>query len=248
MFRVQTVFVNGEYYFVCNATGCLLKERFFIPSEIENDETSGAFLTLPVALRYVLDCKLSKSSYNDIKADMCKYFEQIDIPAHPITPEIPVDPVPHLDMMELGQSWKLVAKSQSVDVYLMKNKKKRLPKPSKPIKMVSKKKRNRTAVFSVPFGAYVINPERSNQMNKLDLSKLIRKLLEFTKKGLRFRFINDALVFHSFHETPNSFGDVLNLSLHGDVVLITSKQIEIQPSAKKQNTGEVSPFDLLFDD
>ena len=248
MFQVQTVFVNNEYYFVCNATGCLLKERFFIPSEIENDETSGAFLTLPVALRYILDCKLSKSSYNDIKADMCKYFEQEDIPAHPISPEIPVDPVPHMDMMELGQSWKLVAKSQHIDTYLMKKKKKKVFTASKPIKLAAKKRKRAPLIYTVPFGSYVCTPEKCDQLVKLDLNKLIRKLIEFGKKGLRCKFINDALIFYSFSEKQNNFGSVLGLSLFGDVVLITSKQIEIRPTAKKQNKGEVSAFELLFND
>ena len=248
MFKVQTVVVANEHYFVCNATGVLIKSRFFIPSELNNDDASGAFITLPVAVRYLYDMNVNKSDIEDIKADMCKYFEQDEVPAHPITPVIPVDPVPHLDMMELGQSWKLVQNAQHIDTYLQKNKNLWFNRVPAPIKAVSSSRKRSRPAFKIGLGVYLASQTKPCTLVALDIAKLARKLVEFSRNGLKTCVASELLLFYSTKGEENVFARNFGLCLHGDIVVVTGKQIELAQQSKKRNLQEDSAFQLLFDE
>ena len=117
--KVQVVYVSGEPFFVCNATGALIKHRYFIPGK----QRHGVFISLPIALRWLRDsCKLTKEQFDEIKTHLCAYFMQPDIPLHPKRIKAPVpydvslkDIVSELTM---GESWLLVDGSESIEDYL----------------------------------------------------------------------------------------------------------------------------------
>lgn len=115
---VQVVTVNGEEYFICHATGVLIKHRFFFPGK----QMHGCFISLPVALRWLLDQDVTDEQFNAVKDRVCAYFSQDDIPIYPASLEPPVGFVTSarefLSVMEMGENWTLVARSQHVDDYI----------------------------------------------------------------------------------------------------------------------------------
>lgn len=117
--KVQIVWINNEAFFVCNATGLLLKDRYFIPGE----QKHGAFVTLPVALRWIKDhTDLTEEQFEEVRECMQAHFKQPIIPLHPNPIQIPVGHLSCreevLSEMELGVSWMHVAGSENVEDYL----------------------------------------------------------------------------------------------------------------------------------
>ena len=113
------MWINNEPFFVCNATGLLLKDRYFIPGKRKH----GAFVTLPIALRWIKDnTNLDSDQFEEVKRKTCVFFCQPDIPLHPTKIEMPAG---HskckeeiLNEMELGRSWLFVQGSENISEYL----------------------------------------------------------------------------------------------------------------------------------
>ena len=112
------VYKDGKPKFVCEYTGGLISERYFIPSR-RRPQKRGCYVTLPVLLR----AHRNDPNYEEIKAICEDYYDQLDIPMAPALPEAS-RPIAdqralsqYLDKLPMGCSWTLVRGSQNVETY-----------------------------------------------------------------------------------------------------------------------------------
>ncbi|MCA9340711.1 MAG: hypothetical protein KDA17_07375 [Candidatus Saccharibacteria bacterium] len=114
----EIVYKDGKPRFVCQYTGALIRERYFIPSR-KRPQKRGCYVTLPVLLR----AHLLEPDYEEIKAICEEYYDQPDIPVapeleicrRPITEQLKLSQ--YLDEIPMGCSWTLVRGSQNVETY-----------------------------------------------------------------------------------------------------------------------------------
>jgi hypothetical protein len=118
--KPQVVNVRGKRYFICDYTGAPLDSCYFIPTGKDNRAKRGTFATLPIMMRAIHDAEGGVTeNYKDIKKRAEAYFNQPDIPLHPV---IHAERVPlsgeelaiELAGADMGLAWRKVGKARSV--------------------------------------------------------------------------------------------------------------------------------------
>ena len=127
----QPVLVRGKAYFVCEYTGALVQQMYFVPFGKDLKQKERCFATLPILLRAILEEEGGEYTdrFQKIKHDCEVFFVQPDIPVHPPLPveRTPLSPnefLEYAEELELGLSWTLVEKAVPAE-------KKRKPKKLK---------------------------------------------------------------------------------------------------------------------
>lgn len=118
----QIVEVRGKSYFVCEYTGALLEERYFIPHGKDLKKKQGSYASLPILLRAVLDEEhgVYTDRFNKIKHDCEVFYTQPDIP---VLPRIEVDDLPlshgevlnYMRNLDMGPAWMYVPGAEKVE-------------------------------------------------------------------------------------------------------------------------------------
>jgi len=163
----QTTFYQGQNWFVCDYTGALIKDRFFVPDGKDNSGKVGCFCTLPVLLRHYADSGVDQAELNDLTDDLCKFYDQESIPIQPRLGGFPItsqsDLASYLSLVPQGQSWLLVNGSQSIDEYKPERKVATQKRPKNPVALkpvnVGKKTTQRK-VYKLVQGAYVASANK----------------------------------------------------------------------------------------
>lgn len=131
---VQVVTVRGKHFFVCNYTGALIEQRFFIPDGPGLTQKKGCFVTLPVMMRWLEEKEGQNSKeFERLKHNAEVYFLQPDI--IPQT-TLPIERVPlgnaelleYLHEIDLGGAWLRVDGAETVEQYFAPAPKKRKQK------------------------------------------------------------------------------------------------------------------------
>jgi len=118
--KPQVVNVRGKRYFVCDYTGAALDECYFIPSGKDNRAKTGSFATLPIMMRAVYEKEGGTTEeFNAIKKRAEHYFNQPNIPLHPIidAARVPLSRTELEDELaktDMGLAWQKVAKARPV--------------------------------------------------------------------------------------------------------------------------------------
>jgi hypothetical protein len=123
MQKAQIIDVRGKRFYVCQYTGALINQRYFVPSGRVNRGKEGCFATLPILLRalYEMEGEQITKRFADTKKLLESYFQQPDIP---MQPALPVEKLPlssaqladYLVQLDQGQAWLRVPKAQSVEL------------------------------------------------------------------------------------------------------------------------------------
>lgn len=118
----QLVIVRGTPYFVCEYTGALVQQMYFVPFGKDLKQKERCFATLPILLRAILDEEDGKYTdrFQKIKHDCEVFYVQPDIPVQPPLPteKVPLTPdqfTEYAEQLELGLSWTLVEKAASAE-------------------------------------------------------------------------------------------------------------------------------------
>lgn len=227
----QVVQYQGEPYFVCDYTGALIKERFFIPSGNDNKAKEGSFVTLPVALRWLQDSGKTPAEFAEAKDKLLQHFDQPDIPMQPPLDRFPVDRTmtlaEYLNNLPqgMGSSWLLVNGSEKASDYAPEKKK---PKKDhlglqKPKKMG--KGANAKSVYRLQRGLYVVDNEN---ITGYDLTTQLFRLLTNVKDAFNST-IPHVWATGSFNfKELNPFSRAWKLAPYGGAfVIVVEKQVEL---------------------
>ncbi len=255
----QIVTFRGENYFVCDYTGALIKQRFFIPDGIDQNGKVGCYCTLPVLLRAVYDRGVDEFELADLKDDLQKFYDQPDIPLQQALTTFPIgsqsDLVTYLSGIDKGQSWVLVKGSQHVDEYRPERGAKAKGKSVTALKPVTiGKKSSSTRVYKLPAGLYIASANKKPQLLPVsDPMRAVRVLATLFASGsdpvIRRK---DGVIFiaGTGAGVPNPFMTHWGMDRYqGDALVVTTKQSQLAAldKAQKSNPEAIpeNPEDLL---
>ena len=116
---------------MCEYTGVLMSQRYYVPFGTKNKKKRGCYATLPILFRALQD-ELGEfpEAFEAEKTRILQFYHQ---PGAPIArelqeTEIPLDSdefISYLQDFEFGEAWLRVPFAQSIDEYLLSQKSKR---------------------------------------------------------------------------------------------------------------------------
>lgn len=125
MLKAQVVEVRGRRFYVCQYTGALVTQRFFVPTGRLRRGKDGCFATLPILLRALFEDEGNQATprYARTKTLLEDYYNQPNIP---MQPALDVQRVPlsaqqladYLVELDKGQAWLHVKKGQKIDEHV----------------------------------------------------------------------------------------------------------------------------------
>ena len=227
----QVVQYQGEPWFVCDYTGALIKERFYVPSGSDNKEKVGSFATLPVALRYLQETSETPSEFAQAKDNIEKHFDQPDIPVQPALERFPVDRTmtlaEYLNLLPqgMGSSWLLVNGSEKATEYAPEKKKIKkehlgIQKPKK-----TGKGANAKSIYRLQRGLYVVDNET---ITGYDVTSQLFRLLSQVKDAFNSTIPSVWATGSMNVKELNPFSRAWKLAPYGGpFIIVVEKQVDL---------------------
>jgi hypothetical protein len=257
----QVVKYRGESYFVCDYTGALIRQRFFVPDGIDQNGKVGSYCTLPVLLRACYEKGIDEVELADLKEDLEKFYDQPFIPMQQALATFPIgsqsDLVSYLSGIDKGQSWMLVNGAEHVDEYRPERAQKSKARSVTALKPVTiGKKSSGVRAYKLPAGLYIASANKKPQFLPVsDPMRAVRVIATLFASGSdpQIRRSGQSGVFFigsTGEGIANPFMSAWGLpSFRGDALVVTTKQSQLPALEKGQKSNpeakQLDPEELL---